>query len=230
EFDPEKRVATSETIDSSTTTGESNAGGDAASVSTSAGSGSRNTKSLLTKTEVINNKYEVSSTHREDIVRTPVLNKLTVSVLVNSSKVANDNQEIPASVKSSIESLVKQAVGYRDSVDQFNLEFFEFVELLPVEGAPAAFPWEQINSIVKNLSLGMAALVAVYLGLRTIRSLQPSPRPTPITPAASESRDVRMAQIGEMIRQNPEVFSRVLAAWANDSPSSSSPAQTKKAA
>ncbi len=229
EFDPDKRVATSETIDTSTTTGE---GGSADPGSNAVGTAGapRSNKSLISKTEVVNNKYEVSSTHREDIVRTPVLNVLTVSVLVNSAKVANENKEIPASVKTSIEAMVKQAVGFRDGVDQFNLEFFEFVELLPEVNAPATFPWKQIHTMVKNLSLGLAAVAAVYLGLRTFKHLQPVPRPTNSSFNSFDSRDARLSQLSEMIRQHPEEFSRVLAAWASENQSPEKPLPTKKAA
>jgi flagellar biosynthesis/type III secretory pathway M-ring protein FliF/YscJ len=159
----------------------------------------------------------VSSTTEEKLVRTPVLNLLTVSVLVNSAKVQNDAKEIPASVKQSIEALVKQAVGFRDSTDQFNLEFFEFVDLLPTEETPAsAIPWDQINSVLKNISLGVAALIALFLGLKTLRTFQPAPSSGTAGAASNGPQTSQVSQLSELVKQNPEVFSRIIAAWAND--------------
>jgi flagellar biosynthesis/type III secretory pathway M-ring protein FliF/YscJ len=140
---------------------------------------------------------------------------MTVSVLVNSDKVRNENKEIPASVKSSIEALVKQAVGFRDGVDQFNLEFFEFVDLLPTtEVAPSLLPWDQIQTIFRNLSLGIAAIVAFLIGRKTLQSLQPTGNPN--SAGLGGEQVERMAQLSELVKQNPQVFSKILASWANE--------------
>ena len=49
---------------------------------------------------------------------------------------------------------------------------------LPVEMIPTAtIPWDQINNILKNISLGVAALVALFLGWKAIKNLQPVTAP-----------------------------------------------------
>lgn len=229
EYDPDKRVLTSEIIDSSTSTGATGSpigvAGTTSNLSNSRGGS--NPRSQNTKSETINATYEVSSTMREDIVRTPVMNMMTVSVLVNANKVTNDNQEIPASVRQSIEGLVKQAVGFRDGVDQFNLEFFEFVELLPAD-APIGvwFPWDQIQSLIKNLSLGIAAIIALVIGSRTLSQLKPSPAPDQAPAAAN--RDSQLSQLSEMVQSNPEIFSRILASWASQEDQDQSEEQSEE--
>ncbi len=231
EFDPEKRVATSEIIDSSTSSGQSDSPTGVAGTASNTGQrGTQNGgRSQLTKSEVINTNYEVSSTIREDVVRTPVLNVLTVSVLVNSKNVQNDAGEIPPAVKSSIEAMIKQAVGFREGSDQFNLEFFEFVDPVPLEGiAPSGMPWEQIQNVLRNLSLGIAALVALLIGRKTLRHLQPAPASS--GSALSGEQGAKVAQLSELVKQNPEVFSKVLASWASDSSREKNESQSRKAA
>ncbi len=226
-FDPNKRVATSETVNSTVSSTPTNAAGAA----NSAGAGRDAGKSVTNKTETLESIFEVSSTIEEDTVSTPILNLLTVSVLVNTSKVQNESKEIPANVKSSIESIVKQAVGFRPDSDQFTLEFFEFVELLPTEETPAsAIPWEQINSVLKNISLGIAAVVALFLGLKVIRKLQPSPALANSGAVLTGARNSQVNQLSDMVKQNPEVFSKIIAAWANDSPADSNEKLKEKAA
>lgn len=216
EYDPNKKVITSETVDSSTSTLDNPTGGGAAGINSN-GISNANKKQVTSKTEVLNSQYEVSSTTREDVSRTPILNALTISVLVNSAKVQNEAKEIPESVKLGIEQLVKQAVGFRDGADRFSVEFFEFVDPLPeAEVTAMAIPWEQINSVLKNISLGVAALVALFLGLKVIKSLQPSTAPATATAALSSERGAQVNQLSEMVKQNPEVFSKIIAAWAND--------------
>ena len=238
-YDPDKKVATSEknesTVSSSgTEAGRANssaAGVAGASNNAGAGRGGENGKSVTSKTETLNSEFQVSSTIEEDTVSTPILNLLTVSVLVNTSKVQNESKEIPANVKTSIESMVKQAVGFRPDSDQFTLEFFEFVELLPTEETPAsAIPWEQINSVLKNISLGIAAVVALFLGLKVIRKLQPSPALVNSGAVLTGARNSQVNQLSDMVKQNPEVFSKIIAAWANDSPSDGSEKLKEKAA
>jgi flagellar M-ring protein FliF len=232
EYDPDKRVMTSETVDSSTTTDENPiAVGPAGTASNgdAARRGASSNKVVTSKTEVLESNYEVSSTLREDVLRTPILNLLTISVLVNTDKVQNEAKEIPASVRASLEALVKQAVGFREGTDQFNLEFFQFVDLLQIEETPAsAFPWEKINSLLKNISLGVAALVALFLGLKVIKNMQPAPGTTGA--ALPSDRSSQVGQLSELVKQNPEVFSKIIAAWANGAQVENGPKQQSKAA
>ncbi|HMO13584.1 MAG TPA: flagellar basal-body MS-ring/collar protein FliF [Pirellulaceae bacterium] len=232
EFDPEKRVAISETIDTSSTTGGNfkppvGVAGISSNVNNSRSQDVG--QPLSNKTEVIDSRYEVSSTLREDIVRTPVMNLLTVSVLVNSAKVRNDAQEIPASVKASIEAMVKQAVGFRDGVDQFNLEFFEFVDLVPIDtqGTPW-ITWDQIQLALRNISLGIAAIVAFFLGSRTLKSMRPSSSPN--NSQAGVERGSQVNQLSELVKNNPEVFSKILASWAQEAPTTKTDQPESKAA
>lgn len=239
EFDPDKRVATREEVTNSTSTGQgvngagqtlNNPTGTAGVASNqSSGRQSDPSRSQGHKSETINSEYMVSKTTRKEVVRTPVRERMTISVVVNSKKVLNKSNEIPATVKASIEALVKQAVNFRDGVDEFGLAFEEFVDAMPVmEPVPSAIPWEQIQTVLRNLSLGVAALVVLYFGRKVFKNLQPVSIST--TSALSGEQGAKVSQLGDLVKQNPEVFAKILASWANEGVGEKGSQQMKKAA
>lgn len=216
EFDPEKKVVVDETIKSSTTTGEdavaAGTAGTASNIGSANTTSSAGKKSVLSKTEDLNSKYEVSKTLRTESVNTPVLNFMTVSALVNSTSVMDESQTIPPQIKTQVEALIAQAVGLREGKDQITVEFFEFVDPLPLtEPVGAPMPWDKINNILKNISLGVAAVVALLIAMKVLKKIQPDPAPaTEIADRASQ-----VDQLSELVKQNPEVFSRIIASWSN---------------
>ncbi len=215
EFDPEKKVVVDETIKSTTSTGQNaSATGTAGTASNVGGtaSSSAGKKTVLSKTEDLTSKYEVSKTQRTESVNTPVLNMMTVSVLVNSKSVEDEAQAIPPQMKDQVEALIRQAVGLREGRDQITVEFFEFVDPLPLADPVAApLPWEQINSVLKNLSLGIAAIVALVIAMKVLKKIQPDP----VTGQEIVSKSDQADQLGELVRQNPEVFSKIIASWSS---------------
>ena len=216
EIDPDSKVLVDEKVKSSTSKAgnvlASGAAGTASNVGE--GSGSRGSSNpIVSKTEDLSNRYEVSSTSRTESMQTPVLNKMTVSVLVNETAVQDENGDIPADVGAKVESLVSQAVGLRSDTDQITVEFFTFVESeLGVPPVASGMPWDQINNVLKNISLGVAALVALFIGMRVIKKFQPEP-----IVAASESSEgpTSLGELSEMVQQNPEVFAKIISNWAS---------------
>ena len=215
EFDPEKRVVVDETIKSSTSTGQDSlAAGTAGTASNVTGNAVSNSgkKTVVSKTEDLTSKYEVSKTQRTESVNTPVLNMMTVSVLVNSKSVEDEAQIIPAQMREQVEALVRQAVGLREGKDQITVEFFEFVDPLPLaDPVSAPMPWDQINLVLKNLSLGIAAIVALFIAMKVLKKIQPELATVPEGGSKSDQVD----QLGDLVMQNPEVFAKIIAAWSN---------------
>jgi len=171
EIDPDSKVLVDEKVKSSTSKAgnvlASGAAGTASNVGE--GSGSRGASNpIVSKTEDLSNRYEVSSTSRTESMQTPVLNKMTVSVLVESE--------------------------------------------LGVPPVASGMPWDQINNVLKNISLGVAALVALFIGMRVIKKFQPEP-----IVAASESSEgpTSLGELSEMVQQNPEVFAKIISNWAS---------------
>ena len=229
EFDPEKKVVIDETIKSTSSTGQDSQAGGAAGTASNVGENptTRSGKTAVTsKTEDLTSKYEVSKTQRTESVNTPVLSMMTVSVLVNSKSVEDESQTIPADMKTQVESLVRQAVGIRDERDQITVEFFEFVDPLPLaEPVGAPMPWDQINSVLKNISLGIAAIVALLIAMKVLKKIQPDPATGQEVVARSQQVD----QLSELVRENPEVFSKIIASWSSQTSDSGDQTSSKVA-
>lgn len=216
EFDEDNKVMMHETTNTTTKTDvESNAQGVPGS-DTNLGGGveSRPLRpTVLSKTVDGSIDYSVPKERKMLTSWTPDLKIMTVSVVVNESALSEDIDR--TKLKKQIEGLVGQAVGFRPDRDQITVELFEFVQAEPVpEPVAAPFPWEQINEILKNISLGIAALVAAYIAMRAFRKF---------TPASSEnaeltSADTQIDQLTEMLQENPEVFSQIIASWSNSEP------------
>lgn len=224
EVDPDKKVIVSEKIVSSSSTGESPTVYGAAGTASNVGNASArtgNAKTVLTKTEDLDSQYEISKTSRTETTNTPVLNAMTVSVLINSKLVEDENAAVPPEVKERVESLVSQAVGLQGNRDQISVEFFEFVEPEAVVEPSAAIPWDQINEIVKSLSLGLAALVALFVALKLMKKMQPE---TSVESQASD-RTTQVGQLSEMVQQNPEIFSQIFESWSRAEAGPATPAQ-----
>ena len=162
--------------------------------------------------EKLNNQYGFSQTKSSRTEQTPVLNMMTVSVLINKTTVEDENQVVPTEIKSKIEEIVGNAVGLRGATDQITVEFFEFANPVPqVEEPISAIPWDQINAILKNISLGIAALVTLFIGLKVLKSFKPNQ--VEVEQVADQSTQIN--QLSEMVKENPEVFSKIIASWSN---------------
>lgn len=229
EFDPDSKVLVDEQVKNTTSRAQgSTASGPAGSASNVGdGSGSRETGSpVVSKTEDLSNRYEISSTSRTESMQTPILNMMTVSVLVNQATVEDEIGAVPPDVKQKVESLVSQAVGLRDGTDHITVEFFTFVEadagVLP---GGTSMPWDQINKILKNISLGVAALVALFIAMRVIKKFQPEPA---IVSNESSEGPTSLSELSEMVQQNPEVFAKIIANWASTDMSDQSDVLSEK--
>ncbi len=217
--DPDEKVLEFEKIDNSQTTESRGLPSGDAGVASNIGNANQSLKDQGSKTTSENSefKYKVSSQTREGVSQTPILNSMAVSVAVNSEVFGADANGIPAATKKSIENLVRTAVNFREGIDKVTLETLPFVDPLPVELIPTAtVPWDQINNILKNISLGVAALVALFLGWKAIKNLQPAPVTGTTAGQLPGERASQVSQLSEMVKQNPEVFSKIIAAWADD--------------
>lgn len=203
------------------------AGGVAAATSSSEIGDPSRAEGTMSETEDLKNEYMVSQVKTMETNQTPVLKLMTVSVLVNQTKVQDENQTVPADIKTSIENLVSQAVGLRGAQDEITVEFFEFVEAMELEEEPvAAIPWDQINEILKNVSLGIAALVALFIGLKVLKSF----RPNQVESEAALDQTSQVNQLSDMVKDNPEIFSKIIATWSNLDNNSENDSPASKAA
>jgi flagellar M-ring protein FliF len=181
--------------------------------------------------------FEIPRTETVENQRTPRLNQLSVAVVVNraAATVVDADGNLRPEIQENIEAIVKDAVGFRGDPDKVTVKFEPFWQQPETEvAAPTAIPWEQINLIIQNVSLGLAAVVALFLGLSTLRRL----KPIPLTENTSGNEaNSTVGQLTDLMKNNPEVFSKIVSAWANSSgseatapPAAPASAVAKKAA
>ena len=226
DLDPDSKMLVDEQIKNSITTNENGLARGVAGAATNVQVQDDNpgvtttTKQLLTKTEDMSNRYDFSTSSTTETIQTPVLNMMTVSVLVNQTAVQDENNAIPPEIKKKVEALVSQAVGFRSDKDHITVEFFEFVADEAIEPPPlAAIPWDSINSVLKNISLGIAALVALFFGMKALKKFQPE---TGSVSSVQSDQTPKLSELHEMVKENPEIFAKIIANWSSSMPEETS--------
>lgn len=212
-YDPEAKVLTEETIKSEVETADRGSGGAAGAAANASSQSPANLSPAVTnKTETTTAKYNTSRTEATQHNRTPELNLLTVSVVANSLTLEDKAGAMPPKIREKIEAVVKQAVGFRDQRDLITVEFFPFADLSDESETPAGgIPWEQINEALRMVSLAVAALVALVVAFLVLKRLRPAPAGG--APAGAAGAGGRLDELGRLVEQNPEVFSRIISAW-----------------
>jgi flagellar M-ring protein FliF len=224
ELDPEK-VLTNETIKNITETAAPmrpiGAAGTGTNVGNAASSSSKS--SVTSKTEDLSSEYETSKIERQESSSTPTLNRLTVAVAVNLAAIKEDTPE----QRAKIQETVKSAVGFQEARDQISVQFVNFVVPPEIEPEAFAMPWDQINELVKNISLGIAAIIAFFVARKAFKKMQPDPSAAP----ELSDRGSQVNQLSDLVKQNPEVFSKIIESWSNvDSNNKADDVQQKRAA
>jgi flagellar M-ring protein FliF len=161
-------------------------------------------------------EYANSQTTTTHIERAPTLTKLTVSVVVNekAAGVVDAQGVLNPEMKDNVTDTIKNAVGFIEDRDSISVVFTPFPEMPVTEVVATPIPWEQINEIVRNVSLGIAAVIALALGFFVLRTMKPAPLTESIAATSVESAP-GLGQLGELLKNNPEAFAQIVAAWAN---------------
>ncbi|MFA5539585.1 MAG: flagellar basal-body MS-ring/collar protein FliF [Gemmobacter sp.] len=186
-FDPETRVAISTETESRS---DSASGGDPAGVTVAsnlpegdaAGAGESRSQSNETRERV---NYEVSEVQRE-LERAPgSVRRLTVAVLVDGLRDGDGLwQPRPDEELADLRELVASAVGFdADRGDTITLRSMAF-EPVPEEGTLAGGPGFPLDPMTLA-QLGVAALVALILGLFVLRPILTQGRAAPMTAPAA---------------------------------------------
>lgn len=216
-IDSENRVLIKEDIENVKRSGAGGTAlGTAGTATNGGGTGTTarsNRGDLIEDMEKNKSEYMYGNEEMVTIKQDPVLEMVSVSVLVNKTSVEDENKVVPQDVKDSIQEIVSNAIGIKPDRDQITVGFQTFVETVTLdEPAAAGIPWDQVNQIIKNVSLGLAALVALYISLRALKKFQLEPGPTTEVAARSDHMD----QLSEMVQQNPEIFSKIIANWSDN--------------
>lgn len=131
-----------------------------------------------------------------------------------------------------VENIIKSAVGYDETRgDQIQVVLTEF-SAIPAAALPPPVPdvkkWEFMENLARHVSLGLASIVALLIGLMTIRKL----KPVQVQGAEGDQRrrDL-LSELSSRVDQNPEAVSRILASWLDrEHTGGAGSSATKKAA
>jgi flagellar M-ring protein FliF len=216
ELDSINKVSIEELNESTTATGESpNTGGTATSSGSSAAKGSP--KKSGSKTDSKSSKFRVPEIHKVEVDNTPVIESMSIAVIINTGN-EKEKIELPDEKKEAIAEAIKSSVNFNEDLGgSFSLVFDSFEAPPLLEQVPqSTFPWEQLFSALKMLSLGIAAVVALFFGLKTLKSFQPATTTPDVSKMLSSDRKTQVMELSELVKQNPEVFSKIVASWANE--------------
>jgi flagellar M-ring protein FliF len=221
-YSPEDRVAKSEKVTSvKSASGPQNKGGGPAGVASNTGTGRSaptpapgpNSSEETTETD-----YAVSKSETELEDHSSIIERLTVAALVDLSRSDEGGQVAPPMTQAEAEEIIKQAVGYKDSrgdvIKVKNVKLFSVPALTTLDNEVLQTQrWEMYVNLVRNASLGVAALVALAIGIMVIRRL----RPLSATESAEEGGRTRVLEdVVTLSEQNPEMMARLLARWLEE--------------
>ena len=159
---------------------------------------------------------EAPRTIRETEDNSHEVERLTVAAMVDLSgfDAGDSTAKIPS--EKDIEEIIKQAVGYKETRDQVKVIPTKLMANASSAGADAellqAQKWQNYVNVARNASLGVAALVALLLGIIYFRKLRGQLR-GPEAPEAVEQRTRRVEAIHSAVEKDPEAIARLLSAW-----------------
>ena len=79
----------------------------------------------------------------------------------------------------------------------------------------SAFSWDRVNQILRNVSLAIAAMIALIIGFFTWKKILPSTSPSETVIRLDTNRMENVNQFGDLIRQHPDVFSELIKNWVD---------------
>lgn len=243
-LDPDQKVrtdeesTTSETVSSPTAAGVTGTGNNLDRAIADFNNGQNKP---LQKTEDTKNRYKYGQEERTEIKPPGKVERLSVSVIAeipehlkqqgadgSSDPTAND------ALKKQLEQSIKSAIGFDASRgDQFELLFAklaekpDFGDFLESEEVMLSPFW---MDVIKNSSLAIAALVALVIGFMLIKRIQPASVVVENQDSWGPERVRQMSDMSSLIRENPELMTRIVAAWTNGSGDGNPATEANKAA
>ncbi len=224
-YDPEKRVAISETIRSnksssgasgnkSSPVGVGSNLGKPAAPGTPTGSDSRE--------ETVETSYAVSKVTQELEDRWGAIERLTVAALVDQPRPAEGSGGTEESTISAgdLQDIIKKAVGFKAERDEIKVIQVRMADLHSAattldDDWTRLQQWQQTLALVRNASLGVTALAAVVLAWMLLRRKGPGPAPEKQAPADPE-QTAALERIAAALQRDPDAFGKVLSDWLKE--------------
>ncbi|TWU02172.1 flagellar basal-body MS-ring/collar protein FliF [Stieleria varia] len=227
-YDPDGKVASQEDLISESTTNSEEPPTGAAGVASNLQSRRKGSASVLSKTENIKTSYLVPKTEETQANVTPTRNLMTVSVIVNSGApgLKSEDGTLLAGLDQKVTSIVKNAVGFREDTDAISVELLPFPSSSPdTEIALAPFDWQNLTSLVEKASLAIAAVFAFVMGFLLLKRIRPITESGAdvAQPQLDRERLENVSQLSQLVKENPEVFERIVKAWSGAEKEESNP-------
>ena len=217
-YDPEQRVLVKETI-----TNRKSSTGQPANKGT-AGAGSNlpkktGTVPATTQHQSNDNEENTDSEWRATKIEQELeegrgnVERLTVAALLDLSR--PEGAEGGSLTIAEAEEIIKQAVGFKKGRDEIKVNDVKLASGAALESVEVEYQQAQrmrwYLALARNVSLGVAALVALLMGLLHYRRLRPK---SEVKSQKSEvgSQNERLAEI---VKENPELLAKAMERWLN---------------
>lgn len=169
--------------------------------------------------ETIKIEYVVPKTVQEIVDNKEEIQRLTVAALVDLSPPEDtEAKSEPRLTLAEVEELIKRAVGFKTGRDDIKVTQVRLTgtppDTLPELEWQTIQRWQTIATLVRQGSLGMAALAALVIGWMVLKRLRPGPEAS-AAPATDKNPVVESMVL--TAQQNPEALARVLAQWLEQS-------------
>lgn len=234
-YNPDAKVKKKETIKSESSSGVRVAGGAAGTSSNGGLALQDEANGPSTDMETIETEYE--NTKINDITRQApgTIQRISVAATVQLPVAPEEPAEgaapfIPVTTEQ-VQKLIEQAVGFDASRDDEIVvvagQFVEVPQMLEPTGFGGISPG--IESLLRNASLGIAAIVALIIGLLTVKKLKPVVLEVDRRKSLSPEVRERLATLTDEIRERPDAMSTVLTTWMTGTADSESTQKRKVA-
>lgn len=221
-YNPEDRVITSEKVTTSKTTSAAPAArglaGTASNLKLVPGAVTPDVGGK-SQEETIQTDYAVSKTVRELEDRIGSVERLTIAAMLDLSPrdeaASADGKRLTLP---EAQDIIKQAVGFKKDRDEIKV-----TEVRMSGGAAAGAEaeaqemqrWQFYVNLVRNGSLGVAALVALLLGFLFMRRLREVPPPLVAAPETPKEPPL-LEQLATVARRDPAAAAQVLDRWMRE--------------
>ncbi len=177
------------------------------------GAGLSETTEEKNKTEFLNGETVETITEQPGRVK-----RLTIAVMVHAAPAeAEDEAAVaPADIDlPKVQAVVKQAVGFdAERGDEIEVMVAQFAGLETEEQQFTQIQqWEMYSQLARSSSLGLAAVVALLLGMLTIYRLRPLTIQVDRQSDRSHRRERTLAELSAHVKENPEMMKAVISAW-----------------
>ena len=235
-FDPKSKVIESEKTITTKGTAEDPLAMGAAGAASNLGNagGQMGTREIVSNSEERDVTYRNGEIIEESTAHPGQVKRLSIAVMVQLTEdepvaaegeavaqpaAANPPAQPPISIED-VESIVQKAVGYDpkrlDEIEVVSVPKLvsDNIDLTQLIQPPSAI--ETWMPLIRNISLGVAALVALFLGLLTLKRIKPIEinNAEPVQ-GMSPQRARQLSELAVLARKNPELLSSIMSAWMN---------------